>query len=95
MMNGEDQTVLNNVDSTTLNYIPKLFILDVKEGSVKSRYRVTLDADIDSFFHANFNAQNLVNFTIDFSSPNEAHLYVEQGGKRVEFKKIDIEEMGI
>ena len=95
MMNGEDQTILNNVDSTTLNYIPKLFILDVKEGSVKSRYRVTLDADIDSFFHANFNAQNLVNFTIDFSSPNEAHLYVEQGGKRVEFKKIDIEEMGI
>ena len=68
---------------------------DVKEGSVKSRYRVTLDADIDSIFHANFNAQDLVNFTINFPNPNEAHLYVEQGGKRVEFKKIDIEEMGL
>ena len=95
MMNGEDQTVLNNVEHTTLNYIPKLFIFDVQEGSVQSRYRVTLDADIDSFFHENFNSQHLVNFTIDFPSPHEANLYVEQGGKKLEFKKIEIEEMGI
>lgn len=95
MMNGEDQTVLSNVEHTTLNYIPKLFIFDVKEGSVQSRYRVTLDADIESFFHENFNSQNLVNFTIDFPSPHEANLYVEQGGKKLEFKKIEIEEMGI
>ena len=47
------------------------------------------------FFHENFNSQNLVNFTIDFPSPHEANLYVEQGGKKLEFKKIDIEEMGI
>lgn len=95
MVNGEDQTVLNNVEHTTLNYVPKLFIFDVQEGSVKSRYRVTLDADIDSFFHENFNAQDLVNFTIDFPNPHEANLYIEQGGKKVEFKKIDVEEMGM
>lgn len=95
MVNGEDQTVLNNVEHTTLNYVPKLFIFDVEEGSVKSRYRVTLDADIDSFFRENFNTQALVNFNIDFPNPHEANLYVEQGGKQLEFKKIEIEEMGI
>lgn len=93
MMNGEDQTVLNNFDQITLNSIPKLFIFDVEEGKGKSRYRVTLDSDIYSFFYENFNSNDLVNFKMNFHSPNEANLYLEQGAKKVEFEKIDIEEM--
>lgn len=93
MINGEDQTILDDVTKTTLNAVPKLFIFDVKSGSKISRYRVTLDADIYTFFHKNFNTKDIVHFNMDFSQPNEANLYLEQGAKRVEFHKIEVEEM--
>lgn len=93
MINGEDQTILDNVGQTTLNSVPKIFIFDVKNGSKISRYRVKLDPIIYAFFHDNFNSNNVVNFNIDFPNANEANLYLEQGAKKVEFKKIDIEEI--
>lgn len=93
MINGEDQSVLANIDQMTLNSIPKLFIFDVKQGTKISRYRVKLDPEIYSFFHKHFNSKNLVNFNINFPNSSEANLYLEQGATKVEFKNIDIEEM--
>lgn len=93
MINGEDQTVLNNIGQMTLNSIPKRFVLDVKKELKITRYRVKLDPEIYSFIHKHFNTTNLVNFNIEFPNENEANLYLEQGTKKIEFKKIDIEEM--
>lgn len=93
MLNGEDQTVLDNVAKTTLNSIPKLFIFDVKNNAKISRYRVTVDPDLYAFFHKYFNAKETVNFNMDFPNADEAHLYLEQGAKKAEYKKIEIEEM--
>lgn len=98
MLNGEDQTVLDNVAKTTLNAIPKRFIFDVKNNAKISRYRVTVDPDLYTFFYKYFNAKEVVNFNMDFPNAEEAHLYLEQGDleqgiKKAEFKKIEIEEM--
>ncbi len=93
MLNGEDQTVLDNVAKTTLNSIPKLFIFDVKNNAKISRYRVTVDPDLYTFFYKYFNAKEMVNFNMDFPNADEAHLYLEQGAKKAEFKKIEIEEL--
>lgn len=93
MINGEDQSILDNIEQTTLHSIPKLFIFDVKRGSKISRYRVRLDPEIYAFFHKYFDSKSLVNFNIIFSNSNEANLYLEQGATKLEFKKIDIEEM--
>lgn len=52
-----------------------------------------LDPEIYAFFHKYFDSKSLVNFNIIFSNSNEANLYLEQGATKLEFKKIDIEEM--
>lgn len=93
MINGEDQSVFDNIEQTTLHSIPRLFIFDVKRSSKISRYRVRLDPEIYTFFHKYFDSKSLVNFNIIFSNTNEANLYLEQGTTKIEFKKINIDEM--
>ncbi len=93
MMNGEDQTILNHLDQVILNSTPKLLIFDVKKGLEIKRYRVKLAPEIEAFLDKQFNLQNHINFNLDFPNPNEARLYLKQGTQKIEFKKIEVEEM--
>lgn len=52
-----------------------------------------LDPEIYTFFHKYFDSKSLVNFNIIFSNTSEANLYLEQGTTKIEFKKINIDEM--
>lgn len=93
MMNGEDQTVLDPVATSSLSAIPELFIFDVKRQNQVKRYRVSLDRDIFAFYYQNFDPSKRVTFEVEFLNQDEVNLYLQQDLKKIEFKAIDVEEL--